>query len=241
MKKVLNAALIAILVAPVAGLLARDLQAPRVGDAASRARGDAAWREGLHAQAVAAGGHYFHVTSWESELQFDTVDTLFHRSDVVVLGDVLEGWSHLSKHGDYVTTDYRLHVQQVFKGNLNPNSVAVLQVMGGKYIFDDGTDVQIETRGFARPIRGDRIVVFGGVVNGADWLSPGVINYAGGIPILSPTAGSRGVVTVPNNDTDKVRVNDVAARDPMSHTLRMTSVGVLIADLQRLANSEKRQ
>ena len=201
----------------------------------SRAAVQAAFREGgLRSAAAASGGHYATTTDWIPEVAH-TVESLVGQADVVLIGELVENQAHLSVSGEYITTDYRMRVQRSLKGWVLPQSEVVFQVMGGKVVFEDGSSAVIETRGFVRPSTGARVVIFANPFPVDDPLMPPAVRaYANGAPVFRLVGMGRGVIELPADENDRIRMNAVGARDPGALKMRGMSVAHFLVELARV-------
>lgn len=192
----------------------------------------AAMRDGgLRAAAKVSGGAYVGVTEWIPEVAH-TMESLVKQADVVLIGTLVENLAHLSASGEYITTDYRMRVQRRLKGDIRPQADVVFQVMGGKVQFGDGSSAVIETTGFARPNNGARVVIFADLFPADDRLMPpAVLDYARGARVFRLVGMGRGIIELPNDDTQTVRMNAFGARDPAATKLKSMSVGAFLAEL----------
>jgi hypothetical protein len=195
----------------------------------------AALREGgLRAAAKASGGHYEATTGWISEIAH-TLDSLVGQSDVVLIGDLLENRGHLSASGEYITTDYRMRVHRRLKGDALPGSDVVFGVMGGKVVFEDGSSALLGTTGFIRPNTGARVVIFATRFSMDDPLMPPALrSYANGAPVFRLVGMGRGVIELPANENDRVRMNAVGASDPAARSMRSKSVRQFLLELEKV-------
>jgi len=223
-----NSVLVLALVVVIDASVSSGAQKPRQNDPEVIS----ALREGgLKAAAKVSGGQYVAVTEWLSEVAH-SMESLVEQADVVLVGEVVENRSHLSASGEYITTDYRMKVQRVFKGDVPPQTHVVFQVMGGKVMFEDGLSAVIETRGFVRPSNGARVVIFADVFPTGDRLMPTtVLDYARGAQVFRLVGMGRGVIELPIDDNQRVRLNALGASDPAARKLRSMTVGRFLSEL----------
>jgi hypothetical protein len=161
-------------------------------------------------------------------------------SEVVLVGELVENFAHLSASGEYITTDYRMRVQRSLKGWVLPQSDVVFQVMGGKVVFEDGSSAVIETRGFVRPSTGARVVIFANPFPVDDPLMPPAVRaYANGAPVFRLVGMGRGVIELPSNENDRIRMNAVGARDPGARKMRGMSVAHFLVELARVVRESR--
>lgn len=197
-------------------------------------------KHGLKAAAEAGGGHFATMTDWDSEVTFPDLSTFVTRSAVVLMGDITANESHLSKSGEYITTDYKMLVRHTFKGDIPVQSEVVFQVMGGKVVFEDGSSAVMETKGFIRPNNGARVVIFANPFPADDPLMPAdVLRYAAGSPVHRLVGLSRGLVELPDNEDERVKVKALSARDNLSRDTRQKSAKAFLVDLRKAVAHSK--
>ncbi len=224
--------ILAMALIPAAGAVgaASDKQ-----DQSPRAAAHVALRTGgLRAAAAASGGEFATTTEWIGEVAY-TLESLVHSSEVVLVGELIQNRAHLSASGEYITTDYRMRVQRSVKGGVKPQSEVIFQVMGGTVVFEDGSSAVIRTPGFVKPNTGARVVIFARRFPDNDPLMPPAVrSYANGAPVFRLVGMGRGVIELPGNETERIRMNAMGARDQAAQKIRGLQVGQLLAELERV-------
>ena len=239
MTKTLNVFLAASLVVSLAAALS-------FRGSASAARQDPAEvrralvQGGLRAAAKASGGHYVGKRGWDADYTYDSLEAIVKNSDVVLVGDILANGCHLSNRGDYITTDYRMIVRETLKGDVPLLSEVVFIAMGGKVLFDDGSSATLETIGFVPPNNGARVVIFGKNVPSTQ-ISAGTSQFAGASSVYDLVQLSRGVIELPVNEDEKVKVKATRADDPVSRQARAKSVRQFMHDLQKAVEKAEKE
>ena len=239
MTRIVNVILVLSLVAAI-GSIGVSSWAGTPRQDGSRAAVQAAFRQGgLKAAAAASGGQYAATTEWISEVAH-TLDSLVEQSDVVLVGELVENLAHLSASGEYITTDFRMTVERSLKGRVLPKSTVVFQVMGGKVVFEDGSSAVIETRGFVRPNTGARVVIFATLFHADDRLMPPAVRaYANGAPVFRLVGMGRGVIELPRNENDRIRMNAVGARDLTARKMRAMNGREFLGELSRVVREPR--
>jgi hypothetical protein len=168
------------------------------------------------------------------------LDSLVEQSEAVLVGDLVENRAHLSASGEYITTDFRMRVERSLKGDVLPQSEVVFQVMGGKVVFEDGSSADIQTRGFARPSTGARVVIFANPFPMDDPLMPpAVLAYANGAPVFRLVGMGRGVIELPSNESDRIRVNALGAEDPSARKMRSMRGREFLLELAKVVRKSR--
>jgi hypothetical protein len=112
--------------------------------------------------------------------------------------------------------------------------------MGGKVVFEDGSSAVIQTRGFVRPNTGARVVIFARLFPDDDPLMPPAVRtYASGAPVFSLVGMGRGVIELPSNEDDRIRMNAVGARDVAARKMRGMSGRQFLVELARVVRDSR--
>src|SRR5215217_137293 len=114
------------------------------------------------------------------------LESLTSHSSVVIMGTPLDSASSLTANGERITTEYKVNVSRIFKGQLQENGLIRLIVPGGKVIFEDGTSAEILTPDLG-PITKNQSYIF--------FLHPS----SDGTDVLKLTGGGQGLFEVPSS------------------------------------------
>jgi len=114
------------------------------------------------------------------------LESLTSHSSVVIMGTPLNSSSSLTANGERITTEYKVKVSRIFKGQLQENGLIRLIVPGGKVIFEDRTSAEILTPDLG-PITKDRTYIF--------FMHPS----GDAADVLKLTGGGQGLFEVPSS------------------------------------------
>jgi hypothetical protein len=117
-------------------------------------------QDDLHTRAKAAGGKLVWRYRPTRRLIYPNVEELAKRSDIIVVGRTLGHRSGLTSDGRFVTQDFLVRVQEVFKGDLPNGQSILISLPGGSYKFPDGTHVSVMPNGFKQAEDGTSYVFF---------------------------------------------------------------------------------
>lgn len=88
------------------------------------------------------------------------LENLVRNSSTIIVGTPLISASKLSDSGEQVLTDHNVRVEQTLRGDLKPNQVITLTVVGGKVTFEDGSTAEIRTPDLSAIETGKTYVLF---------------------------------------------------------------------------------
>ena len=94
---------------------------------------------------------------------------------------------HLSQNGQ-VTTDYQVRIQEVIKGNAQPNDLISVSMPGGLVTESNGTLLEARARRIRKMLNLKKYVLF-------------LKNAPGAGNALTPIRGSQGLYEIPPNGT----------------------------------------
>ena len=117
-------------------------------------------KSGLHARAKSAGGKLVWRYKPTKSVLYPNVEELAKRSDLVIVGRTLAHRSSLTADGRFITQDFLVRVQEVFKGEVKNGSSMIVSLPGGSYKFDDGTRVHVMPIGYKQAVDGASYVFF---------------------------------------------------------------------------------
>lgn len=104
----------------------------------------AAVRRGGLREAAKAKGQYVSSQRTTGWLKYD-LESLTENSAIVAIGTPIAATSSIAGSGDRIVTEYRVRIDQTFKGTLKAKSVISMITPGGKVTFEDGTSAEITT------------------------------------------------------------------------------------------------
>lgn len=215
----------------------RQVSAKRQGP--TRQETAMALREGgLHAAAKAAGGFYNLVMPGSPDIVVPDLTTLARVSDDVVIGEILSNESHLGPEGRYITTDYKVRVDEVLMGSLRNRDEIVLSVLGGRVEFGDGTAAQVSTTQFDKPTDGEKLALFLTAVKPEN-MSSGLRAFAGDLRVFGPTRGGLGLFGLPEQETRTVKSKG-RSTDPVSRESRKKPKSIFLRDLKSAVKEAQR-
>lgn len=115
------------------------------------------------------------------------VSVLVNESRFIAIGRALRNACHSSQDGSRVTTDYQIQIQNVLKGDLQPDSVISVSMPGGLLNQANGRVLVVRSR-YVRKMQNDRTYLM--------FLADAP---AGGNAPLTVVRGSQGLYEVPAN------------------------------------------
>lgn len=118
------------------------------------------------------------------------LQALASESRIIAIGVPLRNICSLAPNGQ-ITTDYQVNVQEVVKGNVEPNEIISVKMPGGVVIENDGSLLEGRTRQVRKMQNGKRYILF-------------LKNAPGSHGSFVPLRGSQGLYEIPLNRT---RVN----------------------------------
>ncbi len=113
-------------------------------------------------------------------------------SKVIVIGIPVGNECHLSQSGQ-VTTDYKVRIQEVIKGNIQSNTLVSVRVPGGLVAESDDTLLQARARRIRKMQNNRDYILF-------------LKNSPGGGNAWSPIRGSQGLYEIPVNGTRAIHL-----------------------------------
>jgi hypothetical protein len=117
-------------------------------------------RPDLHSRAKSNGGKLVWKYKPTRSVIYPTVEELFKRTDIVIVGRTLGHRGRLTPDGKFVTEDFLVRVQEVLKGNVQNGSSILISLPGGSYKFPDGAHVHVMAVGYKQAIDGVSYVFF---------------------------------------------------------------------------------
>lgn len=117
----------------------------------------AAIRKGGLREGARIKGHYVATDLVNGWLMYD-LESLANSSVAIIIGTPSSASSRLTASGDGIITEYKISVDQVFKGNLTGKELSLI-TPGGKVTFEDGTSAEIRTTDLG-PIKEHRRYIF---------------------------------------------------------------------------------
>jgi hypothetical protein len=144
-------------------------------------------RKGGLREAARLKRHYVAIERTTGWGKYD-LEALASDSAVIIIGTPLSTSSNLAGSGDRIITEYKIRIDQVFKGELKENGFINVIVPGGKVTFEDGTSAEIRTPDLG-PIQEHQRYVF--FVRASE-------NSSGGFGL---TGGGQGVFELSSSDS----------------------------------------
>jgi hypothetical protein len=97
----------------------------------------------LHQLARQAGGKLVLRYLPDRSLIYPNLQELAKRSDIIVVGRTLGHRSRLRGDGKFITKDFWVRVQSVFKGDVPNGKTILVSLPGGSYMFPDKTFIYL--------------------------------------------------------------------------------------------------
>jgi len=97
----------------------------------------------LHELAKQAGGKLILRYLPDRSVIYTNLEELAKRSDIIVAGRTLGHRSRLRGDGKFITKDFSVRVQSVFKGDVPNGRTIIVSLPGGSYMFPDKTFVYV--------------------------------------------------------------------------------------------------
>lgn len=117
-------------------------------------------RRGGYREAARLRGHYVGTADPNWDWANFNLEELTKTSAAVIVGVPQTSIAQLSPTGDQITTNYKVKVENVLKGNLAANNIVEVSMLGGRVEFEDGTSAEIQTPDFERMQNGRRYILF---------------------------------------------------------------------------------
>ncbi|MCA1623244.1 MAG: hypothetical protein LC768_15020 [Acidobacteria bacterium] len=114
------------------------------------------------------------------------LQALASESTVIAVGKPLRNACHPSQNGQQVTTDYEVRLEEVIKGNLQPNSLISVSMPGGMVRESNGDLLEVRARHVRKMRNGRTYVLF-------------LKKAIGKEGILTTMRGSQGIYEIPAN------------------------------------------
>ncbi len=147
---------LAVFLLAVPGLLAQMTRQQRAAADEVFSRGGS-----LHEVAQAAGGRYIdNWTNMAGWVEYLSLKKLARASELVLIGTPLENICKLSADGRYLFTSNQVRVEEGIKGQFKTGDTITVVLPGGKFTWDDGTTVQINTPDARKMVNGLRYVLY---------------------------------------------------------------------------------
>jgi hypothetical protein len=103
-------------------------------------------------------GHYVATERINGWLMYD-LESLANNSVAVIIGTPSSASSRLTASGEGIVTEYKVRIDQVFKGTLKRDELINVITPGGKVTFENGTSAEIRISDLG-PIKEQRRYVF---------------------------------------------------------------------------------
>lgn len=196
---------------------------------------------GLYEAARLAGGHYTRRIEYELHpYTFGSVQDLARVSENIVIGDVLESKSHLSRSATYITTDYKVRVVDSLLGRIPRGTEIVLSVLGGTFVFSDGLSAAVDTPDFVRPMVGESILAFLSPISSNDaHLAKEVFDYASGDQVFQLAGAGRGMFGLSLDESRRVLPKSQKS-DKLSEETRKKDVRTFLKEVRDAIEKEGR-
>ena len=216
---------------------ASEAQRPRNVTGPSLKISDALRRGGLHEAARVAGGLF--RMSWNTmpDLYVWDLVPVVGWSDAVVVGVPTSSQYHLSKDGGYITTDFRVVVEQVLMGDIPSGSEIVVSVVGGRIQFADGLAAEVEVVDMVPPKLGGRVAM---MLGRNTWASDELIAWTNGAPLYSPPLGPLSMYTLGDTDSTRIELHSDADQ-PVLRAHRGDSTGKFLRSVEAAIAKSNRQ
>ena len=117
-------------------------------------------RRGGYREAARLKGHYIGTADPTWDWANFNLEELTKTSAAVIVGVPQTSIVQLSPTGDQITTNYKVKVESVIKGNLAASNVVEVSMLGGRVEFEDGTSAEVQTPDFERMQNGKRYILF---------------------------------------------------------------------------------
>lgn len=120
---------------------------------------DAARQGGLREAAKVKGS--FVVTDYaKAGGVYSGLEALASHSDTVIVGTPARNVCEVTPDGRYITTNYEVVAQDVFKGNIRKRDTVKVSLPGGRVQFEDGTFAEVRVPDFRKMEDGRTYVLF---------------------------------------------------------------------------------
>ena len=119
----------------------------------------AAFRSGGFRAAAAVNGHFVASTETHTWMGY-SLPQLVQASHLIVLGTADSNHCSITRDGQKIVTEYRIQVNQVYKGKASAGQTIIVALPGGKVEFEDGTTAELITPHFRKMENGRQYVLF---------------------------------------------------------------------------------
>lgn len=133
---------------------------PLADPSSTRARQQAALRQGGLRAAAAVTGHYEGVVRSHSEVVPADLTQLVKESQLIIVGTIVSHRSFLDQRERMIHTSYEVRVDDAWKGLTVGTGSVVVSIPGGRVGFPDGSYAHINTPDMPLPTNGQRYVLF---------------------------------------------------------------------------------
>lgn len=178
-----------------------------------------ALRRGGYREAARLKGHYVGTEDPTWDWANFNLEELTKTSAAVIVGVPQTNVAQLSPTGDALTTNYKVKVENVIKGNLAATNVVEVSMLGGRVEFEDGTSAEILTPNFERMQNGKRYILF---------LYPN----RNGSEIFLLTGGPQGLFELASDGKVKAHARHT---DHVAKEIEYKSIDSLLAELRMYA------
>lgn len=117
-------------------------------------------------------------------------------------------------------TEYDVVVQEVLKGNVQPDDTIKVALPGGKVMFKDGTTAEVVTPGFKKMVNGKTYALY---------LS---LNPAQS-PVYNLTAGPQGMLELLDDNSGVI--SQARETDPVKQQVKDKNKGTFLKEARKLA------
>lgn len=176
--------------------------------------------DSLRLKAKMAGGRYTGREQVVFSAVYKDLKQLSRDSIVVVTGVPVRNYGRLSADETTIRTYYRVRVDQVFKGNVEPKQIVTLAVPGGRVTFDDKSFAEIIPVGGLRRLLNDHLYA---LFLKSTTEEPGVYELTG---------GPQGAFRLPSSN-EGVEPADLRKSDPLAASHWGRNVSQFLYDVQR--------
>ena len=131
-----------------------------VGASSAPILGQQKSRTDLYTRAKSTGGKFVWRYRPTRSVVYPNLEELAKRSDAVLVGRALGHRSNLTADGKFITQDFLVRVQEVFKGDLKNGNSITISLPGGSHKFKDGTRVHVMPADYTQAQDGGSYVFF---------------------------------------------------------------------------------
>ena len=144
----------------------------------------------LEEKAKRGGGKLIANLDFNKGAQQPSLTKMVATSEAIVVATTDSNVCRLSEDGKVIRTLYRVHVEDVLKGHLQPGGNITVSLPGGKVGFPDGSTAEVQTMWFKKMVNHKRYLLF---LTG----KPNAVTF-------NTTGGPQGVFEVPADGTGLV-------------------------------------